>query len=362
VITYKKKDGERMLKQRQVDILKLIIEIYTKSKRPVGSKAILEEGLEVSSATVRNDMVLLEKEGYLQKEHTSSGRVPTEKGYRFYLDDLFEVEETDESEKLKFHQLMDDDFQKPVDILKRAGDLLEEHTGYTSVAFSPRISKRRLTDFRVVHLNRHQILSIVVIDNGNVLSQVIGISDEATNEAIEKISQLIQKHLVGQEMEMVYSKLRTQFPLLLPNYFVDTHLASKFLNQLFDPVFEDNVYVRGKMNLFDFTLMDSVEDMKKYFDFFSDKEKTNQFIFSNTSKTLLDGKIHTVISSELGNELFNNLSLVSTSYSVRDGVNGVLALIGPMDMDYSKVYSLMDVIKHELENRLRMYYQYIDLH
>ena len=171
--------GDVMLNKRQKDILKIIVEEYVRTAEPVGSKSICDR-LNVSSATVRNEMAFLEKEGYLDKTHSSSGRVPLEKGYRYYVEEL--LQEDEEVFEEKAYELVDTIFSNKIvareDAIKKACSLLSEITNYTTVALGPDSSRHKVSRIELVNLKEMDFLMLVITDSGHVESKQVSFDKE----------------------------------------------------------------------------------------------------------------------------------------------------------------------------------------
>ena len=183
-----------MLTKRQNDILRLIIQHYTSSGVPVGSKTLMSEGVKASSATIRNDMKALEDEGLLS---SSSGRIPSALGYRYYVDHLLKPARVAEDDLLLIRQSLGREFHEINEIIKQSAEILSELTSYTTFSLGPEIKDRRLTGFRIVPLNNRQIIAIVVTDMGNVESQVFTLPEYMGSQELEKMVQIVNDRLVG---------------------------------------------------------------------------------------------------------------------------------------------------------------------
>ena len=248
-----------MLTQRQSEILRLIIQNYTSSGIPVGSKTLMEDGVKASSATIRNDMKALEDAGLLLKTHSSSGRIPSALGYRHYVDHL-----------LKPARVTNDDLQqirlslsKEInEIIQQSAEILSELTSYTTFSLGPEIKDRRLTGFRIVPLNSRQVIAIVVTDKGNVESQVFTLPENLGSQDLEKIVRIVNERLVGDPLMTVYHKLRTEIPMILHRYFQTTEGISNLFDTILGHAFEDKIYVSGQMNLLDYELHQDLEQFK----------------------------------------------------------------------------------------------------
>lgn len=344
-----------MLTQRQSEILRLIIQNYTSSGIPVGSKTLMEDGVKASSATIRNDMKALEDAGLLLKTHSSSGRIPSPLGYRHYVDHLLKPARVTNDDLQQIRLSLSKEFHEINEIIQQSAEILSELTSYTTFSLGPEIKDRRLTGFRIVPLNSRQVIAIVVTDKGNVESQVFTLPENLGSQDLEKIVRIVNERLVGDPLMTVYHKLRTEIPMILHRYFQTTEGISNLFDTILGHAFEDKIYVSGQMNLLDYELHQDLEQFKSMFSFMTDTYELTQMIVPT------DSNIHIKIGSELGNELLQNMSMIQASYEIAGHGRGTIALLGPTSMPYSKMLGLVDVYRQELANKLADYYRSIDL-
>lgn len=344
-----------MLTQRQSDILRLIIQNYTSSGVPVGSKTLMAEGIEASSATIRNDMKALEEDGLLLKTHSSSGRIPSAVGYRYYVDHLLKPTRVTNDDLQVIRQSLGKEFHEINEIIRQSAEILSELTSYTTFSLGPEVKDRRLTGFRIVPLNHRQIIAIVVTDKGNVESQVFTLPANLGSQDLEKMVRLVNDRLVGDPLMTVYQKLRTEIPMILHKYFQSTEGISYLFDAVLGQVFEDKIYVSGQMNLLDYEPHQDLNQFKSMFSLMRDSDELTQMIVP------MDSNIHIKIGSELGNDLLQNMSMIQASYEIDGHGRGTIALLGPTSMPYSRMFGLVDVYRKELANRLADYYRLLDL-
>lgn len=344
-----------MLTQRQSEILRLIIQSYTSSGVPVGSKTLMEEGVEASSATIRNDMKALEDEGLLLKTHSSSGRIPSVLGYRYYVDHLLKPARVPNDDLQQIRQSLSKEFHEINEIIKQSAEILSQLTSYTTFSLGPEIKDRRLTGFRIVPLNSRQIIAIVVTDKGNVESQVFTLPENLGSQDLEKMVRIVNDRLVGDPLVTVYHKLRTEIPMILHKYFQTTEGMSNLFDTVLGHAFEDKVYVSGQMNLLDYESHQDFDQFKSMFSFMTDTYELTQMIVP------MDSDIHVRIGTELGNDLLHNMSMIQASYEITGHGRGTIALLGPTSMPYSKLFGLVDVYRQELAVKLADYYRSLDL-
>lgn len=343
-----------LLTERQENILRLIIQNYTNLGQPVGSKKLMEDGIEVSSATIRNEMKTLEEYGFLAKTHSSSGRVPSITGYRYYVDHLLTPSQINREEVHLIRHSFNMEFHEINEIIQQSANILSTLTSYTAISLGPDVKERKLTGFRIVPLNNRQVIAIIVTDKGNVENQIFTIPKYLSSEDLEKMVRIINEKLIGQPLLTVYHRLRTEIPMILHKYFQTTDGVLDLFDGMLNHIFEDKVFVGGRMNLLDFEQNQDVERFKSMYSFMKNSENLNQLLAPR------DGAIKIRIGSELGDERLNNMSIIQASYDIEGHGDGVIALLGPTSMPYSKMFGLIDVFRQELALTLADYYRSLD--
>ena len=343
-----------MLTQRQEKILQLIIQTFTATEAPVGSKFLMESGVKASSATIRNDMSVLEELGLLVKTHSSSGRVPSLAGLRYYVDQLVAPTQLSLSQTQKIQQAFLRPFKEIDEIVEASAKILSQLTSYTTFFFGPEIKERKLTGFRIVPLNDRQIIAIIVTDHGNVENQIFNIPESVSASDLEKVVNIINERLVGLPLLSVYHKLRTEIPMILQRYFQAPTGVGELFDELLSEAFVERVFVGGKMNLLDFHLHKDLQQFRSVYSLMENREEMTSLIESQVS---LEKPIAVTIGDEIGNQALNDMALVTTCYEVSGHGHGTLALLGPTNMSYGDVLGLMSVFKLTMEDRLSDYYR-----
>lgn len=351
------KEVMRLLTTRQQEILRLIIQTFTATGTPVGSKYLMEAGIKASSATIRNEMSTLEELGLLQKTHSSSGRIPSLNGYRYYVDYLVAPSAIPVQEV----QFIQDAFLQPFkeidDIIEASATILSQLTSYTTFSLGPELKERRLTGFRIVPLNDHQIIAVIITDHGNVESQIFTIPPSISASDLEKMVHIINDRLVGEPLLTVYQKLRTEIPLILQKYFQTPLGMSQLFDELFNDAFVERVFVGGKMNLLDFHLNKDIQQFRSVYSLMENREALSHLL---ENQMLTEKPIAIAIGSEIGNQALDDMAMISATYEISGHGKGTIALLGPTNMPYSKVLGLITVFKREMEGRLNDYYRHLD--
>lgn len=203
-----------MLTQRQKKILQAIVRQYTSTGQPVGSKHLAEKlPFKVSSATVRNEMAVLEDNDLILKEHSSSCRIPSKRGYRYYVDNLLDPQAVTDNDLVVIQNSLGTGFQKIDEIISHSADILSNLTSYTAFTLKPEQESVRLSGFRVVPLGNHKVIAILVTDSGEVENQSFTLPADIDTDALQTVIRMINDQLVGLPLSEVVKRLKDDIPL-----------------------------------------------------------------------------------------------------------------------------------------------------
>lgn len=328
-----------MLSARQKELLKLIVEDYIKTARPISSNSLCKI-LNCSSATIRNKMALLEEIGLIEKTHISSGRIPSEKGYRYYVDNIMKPKELTGEDVLKLQQVFQNKSLVLTDAISKSMEIISEITNYTAVILGSTSADNRLTKVEVVPISDNQLVAIVITDKGHVQHKNIMLQESVALEEVKQTVDLINKLVVGVPIDEVSTTLEYQVKPIIANY-VKQHevLYNAFYNAFSDFANASNVQMSGKKNILMQPEFDNTEKIKQILDKFDDKKIINSIKED-------DNGINIYIGSE--NDIDEDLTVVKTKYN-NNGEEGTIALIGPKRMEYDHVVTLLNYIKENLE-------------
>lgn len=340
-----------MLTERQMYVLQTIIQLYTKIGHPVGSKTLLDEtDMPYSPATIRNEMSQLEEWGYLEKTHTSSGRVPSLKGYRFYIDHLMIPGEEEEKQGKKLHLSSEKEFKQLDDVIQHSANVLSRLTSYTAIVLGPAAQSCKLTGFRIVPLNDRQMMAILVTDTGMTENMLFDLPPSVRPADVEAMVRIFDEELVGLSLLEVYKKLQNQIPFLIQKY---AQTAEGILHIISDTVQHTNkesMHIGGKMNFLDYTEHIEKSRIKSIYEMIEHKSELAQMLAE------MNRGIDIRIGSELNNELFSDFSLVTARYRVEGHGKGIIAVLGPTSMSYERTIRLLQSFKNELADELLKFY------
>lgn len=328
-----------MMNERQAELLKLIIEDYIKTARPVSSKSLCET-MNCSSATIRNEMATLEDFGFLEKTHTSSGRIPSEKGYRYYVDYMMKPREMNGEDMLKLQTIFHNQSLDLNDAIIRSMEIISELTSYTSIVLGSSSKENKINKVEVIPLNEFQFITIVVTDKGHVEHRNINIPSTVSVEEIRQTVELINKLIIGTPIDEVSSKLEFEVKPIIAKY-VKQHeiLYNAFFNAFSDFTKETNIKVTGTKNILMQPEFDNASKIREIMNKFEDHNMIDHIKEEESG-------INIYIGSE--NEFDDDVTVIKTKYSF-GGEEGTIALIGPKRMEYDRVIALLDYIKQNIE-------------
>lgn len=326
------------MNDRQTELLKLIIEDYIKTARPVSSKSLCEI-MNCSSATIRNEMATLEDFGYLEKTHTSSGRVPSEKGYRYYVDYIMKPKEMNGEDMLKLQTIFHNHSLALNDAIIRSMEIISELTSYTSVVLGSSSKENKVTKVEVVPLSDCAFIAIIVTDKGHVEHRTMNLPDTISVEEVRQTVELINKLIIGTPIDEVSSKLEFEVKPVIAKY-VKQHevLYNAFYSAFSDFTKEANVRVTGTKNILMQPEFDDATKIREIMNKFEDQSMIDHIKEE-------DNGINIYIGSE--NEFDDDVTIIKTKYSF-GGEEGTIALIGPKRMEYDRVIALLDYIKQNI--------------
>ena len=328
-----------MLTERQSKILKLIVEKYIKEPIPVGSK-VLCKILKCSSATVRNEMASLEDMGLLEKTHTSSGRVPSEAGYRYYVDNLMELKKMNAEDMLKLQIVFKNQQLALSETIEQSLQIISDMTNYTTAVLGGSSHENLLKQIEVVPIDEESMVVLIVTDKGHVEHKNIRLQDVSMSE-VKKTVGLINNLISGTPIDEVTNKLEFEVKPIIGNYVKQHeqlynafyHVFTDFTNQ------EVNVMGRNKM-LEQPEFSSNIDKIKNVYTKLEDQE-----ILRNIEEDD-DNNIKVYIGNE--NNIDSDVTVIQTKFK-KGNEEGTIAIIGPKRMEYDRVVGLLDYMKKNIE-------------
>ena len=325
---------------RKDTILKYIVEQFVKSAQPVGSNTLLEiYNLPYSSATIRNDMLELENMGMLEKTHTSSGRVPSAKGYRYYIDHLRE-EFNDEENYGKLRRLVNDSTSHVSDVLRHSCAILSEMTSLTTIMLGPDELGELLSQIQLIPINTNSAVCIFITSNGHVEHKTFNVPNGIDAKDLEKCVQILNDRLVGTPLYGLVEKMVTLKPVLSLQIEKYELLIAAF-KDLFKDMANEKASAWGTTHLF---------NQPEYSTDIEKLKNAVKLIETNSVWKFIGNEGKGKINVQIGvDDEFNDMSVVSVDVNVRGKEEAKIALVGPKRMDYSKVIGIMEYLLSQLD-------------
>ena len=333
-----------MLDERKRKILKEIVDEYIESAEPVSSAIIVEKyESNISSATVRNDMAELEKQGYLEKTHTSSGRVPSAKGYRLYVDELLKYDNISLEEIKYIQEKLENKANGIEELTKIATTTLSEITHYMTVSIGPKTTGQIIEEIKFVLLGNRMLMGIIVTDTGLVRETIIKFDEDITPEQVETLNYFFNNKLKGEPIEKIDASLEEYiFRELKYSINIIRPIIEQMKKLIED---EEKIYLEGANKSFELPEFKSLELAKNFVNLLDTKEVMLDILNSGFAE---DIKIY--IGDENENEDLKDFSIVTFKHSIGEKDLGTIGIIGPKRMNYSKVISVMKYISKKLND------------
>ena len=331
-----------MLDERKATILRAVVQEYIETSQPVGSSKIAEaDGVEVSSATVRNEMATLEDEGYLHQPHTSAGRVPTEKGYRYFVDALTEPSRLDRRQAVQVKQFFDTAHGELEELLESTSRLLSGLTEWTGVVVTPAHADTQIRSVQVVALGPSTVLVVVVLADATVEKYTIDLADDTGEERVNAASVHLATQLVGTMRSAIPSAVLPTGDAATDSV-VDTVLARIGST----PANEDSdVFVGGASRVA--SAFDAVETVQQVLGILE-----QQFVVVTLLRDVVDRGLQVAIGTETGVEPLAEASLVVAPYTVDGEQLGSIGVLGPTRMNYPQALAAVAAVSRQLGTRL----------
>ncbi|MFC4103999.1 heat-inducible transcriptional repressor HrcA [Paenibacillus xanthanilyticus] len=341
-----------MLTERQRMILNAIIDDYIRSAEPVGSRSISKRGdVGFSAATIRNEMADLEELGFLEQPHTSAGRVPSTKGYRYYVDHLVKLGEVNDSDLTKIRSFFTEKMTQMEEVIQHAATILSSLTNYTSIVLGPESYANSLKHFQLVPISDDAAVAIIVTNTGHVENRTISIPPDMSMSDIERAVNILNTKLIGVPLIRLKAKMHTEVGQELGRYVDQCERLLGVLDDAFNTEDENRVFLSGTTNMLTQPEFKDVDKVKTLLDLFGETP-TLMRMFAGQP-----GGIQVRIGSENSHEAISNCSLITATYSV-DGVSaGTIGILGPTRMDYAKVIGLLDVLSKDMAVLLGRWYK-----
>lgn len=331
-----------MLDNRKKKVLQAIVEEYINTAEPVSSNSLTSNhGLNCSSATIRNEMADLEKSGYLDKTHTSSGRIPSEKGYRYYVDELLKEDDISLEEIKYISSKLETKVNEIEDLTKIAANTISEVTHYTTVSIGPKATSQIIEEIKFILLGTRMMMAIILTDTGMVKETIIKFDEDITQKQVETMNYMFNNKLKGQPIETIDRPLEEY---LYDEMTYSVNVIKPVIEQIKKALQDEQIYLEGANKSFDLPEFNSLEVAKNFINVLDTKELVSDMLNSGFADD-----IHVYIGEENQKEELKDFSVVTFKHKVNGKNVGTIGIIGPKRMDYSKVISVMKYINKKLK-------------
>ena len=340
------------LDDRKVTILKAIIKTYLETGEPVGSRTISKySDLKLSSATIRNEMSDLEDMGYIVQPHTSAGRIPSDKGYRFYVD---QIELEKDNEVMEFKEMMVQKVDKLELVLRRMAQVLASNTNYAAMISGPSYHKTKLKFIQLSKMEERKLLVVVVVEGNIIKNTMIDISDNLTDEELLNLNILLNSSLNGLTIEEinldVISKLKVDAG-------AHREVVELVLNEVAEAIRaggEDlQIYTSGATNIFKYPELSEGDKASRRIGTLEHQEVLQEFVAEVNANSDGDSGIQVYIGDETPVQSMKDCSVVTANYDLGGGLRGTIGIIGPKRMDYEKVLRTMQNLMNQLDGAFK---------
>ena len=335
------------LDERKTKILKAIIKNYLDTGEPVGSRTISKyTDLHLSSATIRNEMSDLEELGYILQPHTSAGRIPSDQGYRFYVDNLIAEKNQEISD---MQSLVIEHTERMEKVLKKVAKLLANNTEYAAMITGPQYHRSKLKFIQLSRVDAGQLLCVIVLEGNIVKNKMLSLEEELTDEEMLKLNILLNTSLNGLSIEQInlgtISALKDQAG-------IHSKIVGDVLDAVAQAVGEDEdlqIYTSGATNIFKYPELCNSEKASEFISAFEEKQALANMITDKFAEHEPGTGIQVYIGDESPIKTMKDCSVVTATYELGEGITGTIGIIGPKRMDYEKVLNNLKHLKKQLD-------------
>jgi len=332
------------LNERAQQLLRVLIENYIRDGQPVGSRVLSREsGLSLSSATVRNVMADLEELGFVTSPHTSSGRVPTDKGYRFFVDTLLHVQPLESAAITELRRQLDAGHDSSKALVATASQLLSSVTHLAGVVTLPRTQQAAITQIEFVGLSENRVLAVLVLNDREVQNRILQLDRYFSPDQLKRAANYLNEHIRGRTLSQVRQEILRQLQEArehMNEMMVDAiTVAQKVFEANPGPEERMEYVIAGETNLMGVAELSSVERLRRLFEAFNEKHDFLHLL----DQSLRSERVQIFIGHESGYQVLDDCSVVTAPYGDGEAVMGVLGVIGPTRMAYERVIPIVDM-------------------
>ena len=338
------------LDERKKKILQAVIRNYLETGEPVGSRTISKyTDLNLSSATIRNEMADLEEMGYILQPHTSAGRIPSDKGYRLYVDTMMEEKER---EVVEMKEMLVERQDKMETLLKQVARVLAQNTQYATMISAPQAKRNKLKFIQLSRVDANQILAVIVIEGNVIKNSILPVTEELDDETLLKLNILLNTHLNGLAIDEInlgmISVMKQQ-----------AGIHSEIVSEVIDAVAEGiraeedlEIYTSGTNNIFRYPELADQQKASELINTFEEKQLLGELLQDTQAENGNTG-IQVYIGAETPVQSMRDCSVVTATYELGGGMKGTIGIVGPKRMDYDKVVGTLRTIQTQLDELYR---------
>lgn len=335
------------LDERKKVILFAIIKNYLETGEPVGSRTISKyTDLKLSSATIRNEMSDLEEMGYIIQPHTSAGRIPSDKGYRFYVDQLMADKEKEVDE---MKEILIEKADKMEQMLKTVARSLAVNTNYATMISAPQIHHNKLKFIQLSRMDSNKIVAVIVVEGNIIKNEIIDVDGDLSDETLLKLNILLNTNLNGLSIDEInlgmVARMKEQAG-------IHSDIVNNVIDAVADAIKADEdleIYTSGTNNIFRYPELSDNQKASEIISAFEEKKQLTEIVQETLSKEGQQG-IQVYIGEETPMENMKDCSIVTATYELEEGMQGTIGIIGPKRMDYDKVLSTLKSLKSQLDS------------
>ncbi len=335
------------LDDRKVKILQAIIRNYLETGEPVGSRTISKfTDLNLSSATIRNEMSDLEELGYIMQPHTSAGRIPSDKGYRLYVDTMMEEKEREVTE---MKEMLLEKEDKVDHLLKQVAKILATNTEYATMISTPRYQRNKLKFIQLSRVDEQHLVAVIVVEGNILKNNILEMEEELDDETLLKLNILLNTHLNGLSIDEINLAM---IAALKQKAGIHSDIVSYVIDAVAEAIKSDNdleIYTSGANNIFKYPELSGSQRASELITALEEKQQLTEFVHETFASEENKG-IQVYIGDEAPIQTMKDCSIVTATYELEEGMKGTIGIIGPKRMDYEKVITTLKSLMNQLDS------------
>lgn len=338
------------LDERKKKILQAVIRNYLETGEPVGSRTISKyTDLNLSSATIRNEMADLEEMGYILQPHTSAGRIPSDKGYRFYVNTMME-EKT--REVVEMNEMLVERQDKMETLLKQVARVLAQNTQYASMVTAPQAKRSKLKFIQLSRVDERQLLAVIVIEGNVIKNNILKVDENLSEETLLKLNILLNTHLNGLSIDEINLGM---IAVMKQQAGIHSSIVSGVIDAVAEAIRAEEdleIYTSGTNNIFRYPELADQQKASELINTFEEKQLLGELLQEASAGEESTG-IQVYIGAETPVQSMRDCSVVTATYELGGGMKGTIGIVGPKRMDYDKVVGTLRTIQTQLDELYR---------